>query len=639
MPSHASLFVSLGNSPAVVPEAFLLPGVRFTSVHVLTTDRPEITLIARFFAQYAPDVTLTFTRVEGFVDFRSEHDHFHFEEVLYRWILAASTPPDERWMCLSGGFKTMSAALQKAAAVLGAAEVFHVLADLGGIDTGRTAGQPGTIDEILAAHRNGRLHWIRLGPESGWPQLSTTSAAAFPLETTREEDGVRWVRSPDDAFRAHLREIVDRSHRIAGAWDRIPDLPFPGLATWSRAQLDWLDQPFDPTADRAWLARLPKIELHCHLGGFATQGETLARVRSAATQLSALPPLENPDLPAGWPLPPKPLSLDRYMALGNDNGSRLLRDPGCLAAQCEALYSSLVADRVVYAEIRCSPNNYSNAEAGRSAHRVLADIRENFQQLMDHDRAAGRLPCHINLLVIATRREGGDRSNISRHLALAITAADEWRGDNDCRVVGVDLAGFEHRETRAALFATDFEPVHRVGLAVTIHAGENDDAEGIWQAVFKLNARRLGHALHLRQSPDLLRAVAERAIAVEMCPYANVQIAGYAPVNGREEYPLYKYLRAGVRVTVNTDNLGISAASLTDNLALAGRLNPRLTRGDLIRLQRHALDSAFTTPAARARLSRQLDSSLPFPPTQRWGSGAGLGLPEQRTPLAPTNSS
>ncbi len=54
--------------------------------------------------------------------------------------------------------------------------------------------------------------------------------------------------------------------------------------------------------------------------------------------------------------------------------------------------------------------------------------------------------------------------------------------------------------------------------------GENDDAEGIWQAVFKLNALRLGHALHLGQAPDLLQAVADRAVAIEMCPYANVHI-------------------------------------------------------------------------------------------------------------------
>jgi adenosine deaminase len=296
------------------------------------------------------------------------------------------------------------------------------------------------------------------------------------------------------------------------------------------------------------------------------------------------------------------------MRLGDATGSALLRDPGCLAEHCRQLYEALVRDRVVYAEIRCSPANYADPARGRSAWDVLADIRAAFQAAMA--AAPADRCCHVNLLLIATREEGGDRSRIARHLALAVTAAEHWR--TGCRVVGVDLAGFEHRQTRAALFATDFEPAHRVGLAVTVHAGENDDVEGIWQAVFKLSARRLGHALHLGRAPDLLRAVAERGVGVEMCPYANLQIKGY-PLDGSpgEAYPLAEYLAAGVPVTVNTDNPGISAAALSDNLLLAARLCPGLRRLDLLRLQAHAAQVAFLSPAERATLRRRLGAVSP----------------------------
>lgn len=74
--------------------------------------------------------------------------------------------------------------------------------------------------------------------------------------------------------------------------------------------------------------------------------------------------------------------------------------------------------------------------------------------------------------------------------------------------------------------------------------------------------------------------MADRGIAVEMCPYANLQIRGFpldsqaAKATPADRYPLLDYLRNGVRVTVNTDNIGISAASLTDNLILAARLSP-----------------------------------------------------------------
>lgn len=608
----AVLLVSLGTSPAIVPEAFLLPGVKFDAVHVLTTESTSVEMIPHWFAAETPGVELTISRVKGFQDFKSEEDHFRFEEVLYRWYLEKSSGAGLPYVCLSGGFKTMSAAMQKAAGILGAAEVFHVLAD-GVYPASGNANQKrpaATLEEIKDSFNNGHLHWIRLGAESGWPQFREYDPKDFPLTSESVDGFTRVVSAPDSSFRDRLHEILTRSRNIAGAWEQLGDLPFPVLATWSGSQLEWLRQPVDPdsAADRAWIGGLPKIELHCHLGGFATHGELLRRVRESAENPDNLPELCEPPQPERWPLPEHPIGLPEYMRLGDANGSKLLRDPGCLRAQCRLLYEHLLEQNVVYAEIRCSPNNYTSR--GRSAWRVLEDIREEFQSLMDRHPDG----CRVNLLVIATRRDGGDRSDISRHLALAITAAQHWT--NGCHVVGVDLAGFEHKDTRAALFATDFEPVHRVGLAVTVHAGENDDAEGIWQAVFKLNARRLGHALRLIEAPDLERAVADRRIGVEMCPFANFQIKGFPlkPTGGeRSDYPLRSYLRGGIRVTVNTDNIGISSASLTDNLLLAARLCPGLTRMDILRLQSNALESAFLAPSQRAEIHRRMESRISAP--------------------------
>lgn len=604
-----TLLISLGTSPAIVPEAFLLPGVDFDTVHVLTTDSERIdsSFIREWFAEQVQDAALTITRVAGFSDFTSEQDHFRFEEVLHRWWLERSPADDAPHVCLSGGFKTMSAAMQKAATVLGAAEVFHVLCDL------PPQEQPKTGEEIEKARADGHLHWIQLGPESGWPQFRSCRAENYPLETTTTAEGEIRASAPEDhAFREHLAEITERAHRIASAWDDIGSLPFPVLATWPASALDWLRQPLDPEAeaDREWIAALPKIELHCHLGGFATHGNLLEEVRAAAEDPEQLPPLDEPDLPDGWPEPDEPVSLTEYMHLGDANGSALLVDPGCLRRQCELLHQHLREQNVRYAEIRCSPANYADAKRGRSPWTVLSKIKETFDRCMaDHPC------CHVNLIIIATRKDKGDyRTAISRHLSLAIAAAEHWSDDDTCRVVGVDLAGFEDRETRAHYFREEFTAIHRCGLALTVHAGENDDAEGIWSAVFDLNARRLGHALHLIESTELLRSVAARGIGIEMCPYANYQIKGFRPMPGQDRaYPLKQYLDAGVPVTLNTDNIGISAASLADNFLHAARLCPELTRMDVLRMLRNAVDTAFPSPASRQRLTGELEAQLPAP--------------------------
>ncbi|MCX8156286.1 MAG: hypothetical protein N3J91_07565 [Verrucomicrobiae bacterium] len=600
-----TLFISLGKSQAIVPEAYLVHGTKFASVRVITTKNTGVELITSFFAQCAPGVALEISRVAGFDGLTDAEDHFLFEEVLYRWILHAQVPPPERYVCLAGGFKTMSAAMQKAAAVLGAQDVFHVIAD------DRNGPLPETLEQIQEAVQKKRIYCISLGPEGGWPQFRQFRPEDYPLIVARQAGQERWLEVGDKRFRTHLREIVERSHNIANAWDNLPQLPFARLATWPREALGWLGQPLDPEHDAAWIGKLPKVELHCHLGGFATGGELLQEVRKRAENGRQLPALKALKLPRGWPLPPDTIPLVKYMKLGNNSGTQLLKDSGCLRAQCELLYQHLRSQNILYAEIRCSPANY--AASGCSPWQVLCAIRQTFQDCMEQWPG-----CHVNLILIATRRQGGDfRAAISRHLALAITAAEHWRAEDQCRVVGVDLAGYEAADTRAHYFREEFIGIHRCGLAITVHAGENDEAEGIWRAVFDLNARRLGHALHLTESPELMRSVAARGIGIEMCPYANYQIHPYQipGLRGqgnqrRETYPLRKYLEQGIRVTVNTDNPGISAADLTQNLLLAGRLCPELTRLDILKLQRHALEAAFISPGQRQELARKFEEEL-----------------------------
>ncbi|MCX7872581.1 MAG: CRISPR-associated ring nuclease [Verrucomicrobiae bacterium] len=620
------LLCSLGTSWQIVPEAFLFPECKFDEVHIITSQSAgNLDKIRDFFKNNAPNVELTFTRVKGFVDFKSEQDHFNFEEILYRWILEkrerSSIPP---YICLAGGFKTMSSAMQKAAEILGASQIYHVLCN--------TNPQPQNESEILKAYEENKLVWIKLGKETGWPQFKSISPKEFHLIVEEEEENgikVRIASVSGHTLRQRLRNYLEQSHRIAGSWDKLKDLPFSTLATWSKSELEWLEQPLSKS-DFQWLKKLPKIELHCHLGGFGTHGELLKTIRASAKHTEKLPPPVKIDYPPNWPLPEKPITLEKYMELGNAGGSTILKDPGCLEEHCRHLYKHLVSENVVYAEIRCSPANYAEKSTNRSPWDVLVHIREVFNDCMEEHKKqnpASTTTCHVNLILIATRRKetsdriGDSRAEIARHLSLAITAFEHWTDPDSCRVVGVDLAGYEDKNTRPHYYQEEFTPVHRCGLALTVHAGEIDEAESIWEAVFKLNARRLGHALSLRKYPELIRSIADRGIAIEMCPYANYQIKGYRLLESNNEYkpqnpeiyPLKYYLDNGIRVTVNTDNIGISNASITDNFDLLTKLNPTLTRLDILRLIKNSIDSTFLSSAKKSELSCKIESSIPLP--------------------------
>lgn len=576
----------------VVPEAFHAVPEGFEEVHVFTTDSEKFNpVVLNDFFHSLPNVRFSITKCHGLADILNERDFEFYQEMLWQWYLTKMPDNELPYVCLSGGIKSMSASLQKAATLFGAQSVFHVLAD----------NNPRNIEEMFDALQKGQIHFIEMGYEPGWAALRRLKKI-LPINEGCSRDNFKPLISKS------IEEILSNVKIMASDTGKSNQLPFPSLAILPPIAQQWLQLPLSAN-DGAWIQNLPKVDLHCHLGGFATSGSLLDQVRGAASEPDLIDRTFSPQEIAGWPRSHKSISLDKYMELGNANGSKLLKDKGCLIRQVELLYQSLVNDNVAYAEIRCSPNNYADKNKNRSAWVVLQDINDTFTRLITEAKQKNQFYCHVNLLVIASRKFSGDLSDISKHLALAITAMQQ--GEGVCRIVGVDLAGFENKETRASYYEHDFKAVHRCGLAVTAHAGENDDPEGIWQAVYSLHARRLGHALNLLEAPDLMRTVIERKIGVEMCPYANYQIKGFAPMpNFSALYPLKKYLEAGILVSVNTDNIGISGANLSENLLILADLCPGISRMDVLTIIRNSIETAFISHDFRMELLKFFDRKI-----------------------------
>lgn len=587
------LLCQLGTSPIILIEALYLLPEGFDEVHAIGTNntRSDYRLLTDYFSK-RPELIFSLTIVEE-IDFVDDSGkHMLWEEYLWRWYIDKSgdTIP---YVCLTGGVKTMVASLQKMTTIYGANDVFHVLIH----------PEPKTVEEVEA--KAATIQFVSMGAEKGWASIKKMLKGGSWLHFDNIRPATYFARLEER--NANVRGVVyDMLARLnSKETEATGFLPFSCLNLLSEETFRWLQEPLR-WEDLTWLQKLPKAELHCHLGGFATFGEALNEVRNADTGGGFSP--EDISKPVAWPFPPKTVSLPDYMHLGDNTGSTLFKNAKRLKKQIELLYKHYVLENIRYAEVRCSPNNYASGE--RSAWEVLEDMQGAFQEMMDVD---GR--CHVNLIIIATRKSEGDFSPISKHLALAITASQRILPVNKCRVVGVDLAGFENEKTRASYFTQDFTGVLRCGLAITAHAGENDSAEGIWQAVHALHARRLGHALHLYQAPDLLQTVADRRIAVEMCPYANYQIKGFAPMQEKSgalypAYPLLNYLKKGVLVTVNTDNIGISDASLSRNLQLLVKLCPAITRLEVLQLIRNSLEAAFVSPILRNELLQDFEKEV-----------------------------
>lgn len=119
----------------------------------------------------------------------------------------------------------------------------------------------------------------------------------------------------------------------------------------------------------------------------------------------------------------------------------------------------------------------------------------------------------------------------------------------DQGVVGVDLAGNEGYITRSE-FDPLLEKAHNLGLNITIHAGESQDASYVEHAINHY-ANRIGHGIHAVQDEKVLQHVIDSKVVLEVSPTSNV-LANC--VDSIDSHPVRKMFDKGVLININTDD-------------------------------------------------------------------------------------
>jgi adenosine deaminase len=147
-----------------------------------------------------------------------------------------------------------------------------------------------------------------------------------------------------------------------------------------------------------------------------------------------------------------------------------------------------------------------------------------------------------------------DMVHITRDEELNRRAADYTTGvaieGMDDGVVALGLGGAEvgHSFERIAPY---FERARSAGLHSVPHAGETQGPASIWGALRTLGAERIGHGVRAIEDPALVDYLAERTIALELCPTSNLRLGVYPDLAA---HPLRRLHDAGVPVTVNSDD-------------------------------------------------------------------------------------
>ena len=173
------------------------------------------------------------------------------------------------------------------------------------------------------------------------------------------------------------------------------------------------------------------------------------------------------------------------------------------------------------------------------------------------------------------------------------------------RVVALSIDGNEAAAGRTGpRFAQAFRRAGAAGLRRTVHAGESSGPEGVRDAIELLGADRIDHGVRAIEDPDLVALLVDRQITLGVCPTSNLKLGVYACI---EDHPIDRLRRAGVAVSINTDDPVLLGASLVGEYALCSQAFG-WSEGDLRTLARNSIDASFANADVKARLSQALSS-------------------------------
>jgi adenosine deaminase len=167
------------------------------------------------------------------------------------------------------------------------------------------------------------------------------------------------------------------------------------------------------------------------------------------------------------------------------------------------------------------------------------------------------------------------------------------------QIAALDLAGDE-KNFPGQLFVDHIQEGRSAGWKITIHAGEEEGPDSIWQAVEELNADRIGHGVSAVKDPVLMRYLAEKKIGLESNLTSNVQTR---VVDKYSSHPLRKFLEEGILATINTDDPGISGINLRHEYEQAAPA-AGLTSDHIRQAQRNSLKISFLTDDEKKILSQ-----------------------------------
>jgi aminodeoxyfutalosine deaminase len=326
-----------------------------------------------------------------------------------------------------------------------------------------------------------------------------------------------------------------------------------------------------------FIAGLPKAELHVHHVGSASPRV----VSELAARHPGTVPSDLDALREFYTFRDFSHFIEVYLAVVD-----LVREPEDVRLLTYEVATEMAAQNIRYAEMTLTP--YTSVQAGVPI--------EAFVEAVEDARTAAERDHGIRLRwIYDIPGEFG--------VPAAEATADYALDHAPSTLVGFGLGGPEVGVPRPQ-FQPVFDRARAAGLHSVPHAGETTGPQTVWDALELLGAERIGHGTSSVQDERLLAHLAEKQVALEVCPTSNVATRA---VDALENHPIRQMYDAGVLVTVNSDDPPMFGTNLNREYAIAAELLGLDERG-IADIAKNAVHASFMSPAEKTALAKEIDA-------------------------------
>ncbi len=143
-----------------------------------------------------------------------------------------------------------------------------------------------------------------------------------------------------------------------------------------------------------------------------------------------------------------------------------------------------------------------------------------------------------------------------------------------------------------------------IGYIPVAHAGEEGDADYVWEAIDILKVKRIDHGNNALQDEKLVQEIIKRDIALTVCPLSNTALK---VVEDLKDHPLKKMLKTGLKVTINSDDPAFFGGQVNKNYIEVQKALD-LSKEDIYTLAKNSFQYSFLDEKTKQKYITELET-------------------------------